>query len=291
MPIIDTHVHLYPPEVNRDPVAWALSHGESHWATLCTRQRKDGSAVQLFPSVNELLRDMDDAEIERSLLLGWYWERPETCAVQNRFLADCVRAHPDRLSAFAAIHPAAGDALEEVHRARGEGLIGLGELSPHSQRTSLADPTWRAIMALAGELKLPVNLHVTDPQSKPFPGRIETPPAECIELARAFPTTIFILAHWGGGMAFEAENRLLKNLYFDTAASPLMYQSDVWRRAVDAVGAERILFGSDNPLRLYPKTESGTGVAAFVDEARTELSSRELDQVLSGNAARLLKQA
>lgn len=289
MPIIDAHVHLYPPEVNRDPVGWAAAWGESHWATLCTRQRKDGNKVQLFPSVDGLLRDMDAAGIERSILLGWYWEKPESCAMHNRFYAEWVRAHPDRLSAFATVHPAAGDAaLEEVRRAQGEGLIGLGELSPHSQSIALTDPTWRAIMALAGELKLPVNLHVTDPQSKRFPGRVETPPADFIGLAREFPATNFILAHWGGGLAFDSKNRALKNIYYDTAASPLMYGSEVWRRAVDAVGVERIVFGSDNPLRLYPKIETGTGLGALVQEAKAALSGHELKIVLGGNAAKLL---
>jgi hypothetical protein len=287
--LIDAHVHLYPPEVNRDPAAWAAARGESHWATLCTRQRKDGQPVQLFPSIDDLLRDMDAAGIARSILLGWYWERPENCSLQNRFYARCVRAHPDRLSAFATVHPAAGNAaLEEIRRARDDGLIGLGELSPHSQQVALADPTWRAILALAGELKLAVNLHVTDPHTKSFPGRIETPEADFIGLAREFPATTFILAHWGGGLAFDPENRPLKNLHFDAAASPLMYGADVWRRAAEAVGVERILFGSDNPLRLYPKSNSGTGLAAFVREAKAGLSQKELKLVLGDNAARLL---
>ena len=144
-------------------------------------------------------------------------------------------------------------------------------------------------MALAGELKLPVNLHVTDPRTKPFPGRIEPPEADIIGLAREFPATTFILAHWGGGLAFDPENRPLKNLHFDAAASPLMYGADVWRRAVAAVGPERILFGSDNPVRLYPKANAGTGLAAFVQEAKAGLSQKELKLVLGGNAAGFLE--
>ena len=58
--------------------------------------------------MDELLRAMDAAGISRAVLLGWYWEKPATCAGQNRFYAACVRAHPDRLMAFATLHPAAG---------------------------------------------------------------------------------------------------------------------------------------------------------------------------------------
>ena len=286
MPIIDAHVHLYPPEVNRDPAAWALANGETHWATLCTRKRKDGSPVQGFPALDDLLRDMDAADIEKAVLLGWYWENQATCVAQNKFYAECMKAHPSRIAAFATVNSAAGQAaLDEVRRAKDVGLIGLGELSPHSQHVALTNPTWRKLMELAGELNLPVNLHVTEPKSRPYPGRVETPLSDFIALAREFPATKFILAHWGGGLAFDAGNRLLENLYYDTAASPLLYGTEVWRRAIDAVGAERIFFGSDIPLRLYPKTDAGMGLAGLVAEAKKAGAD---DAVLGANAAQVL---
>ncbi|MDI1250890.1 MAG: TatD family hydrolase [Lacunisphaera sp.] len=282
VPIIDSHVHLYPPEVNRDPVAWAAACGEKHWAEMCTRRRKDGQAVQTFPSVDQLLRDMDAAGVAKAVLLGWYWASHAACVEQNKFYADCVRAHPDRLAAFATVHPAAGAAaLGEVRRAQAAGLIGLGELSPHSQQVSLADPTWRQLMALAGELKLPVNLHVSDPKGRPYPARVATPLADFIGLAREFPATKFILAHWGGGLAFDSENRVLRNIHYDTAASPLLYGPDVWTKAP----SERVLFGSDYPLVLYPKTEMAPGFGGLLNEAR---NAGVTDAVLGGNAAGLL---
>jgi predicted TIM-barrel fold metal-dependent hydrolase len=289
MPVIDAHVHLYPPEVGREPAAWAAAHGEGHWATLCARRRKDGSAVQLFPTVAELLGDMDTAGVEKSVLLGWYWEKPETCARQNRFYAACVRAHPDRLAAFATIHPDAGAAaLDEIRRAKDDGLIGLGELSPHSQHVAIDGPAWREVLVLAGELGLPVNLHVTDPDSAPYPGRVETPLEDFVRLAHEFPRTSFVLAHWGGGLAFEPASRELRNVHFDSAASPLMYGREVWSRAATAVGADRLLFGSDNPLRLFPKTEAGVGLASFACEAKAALAQEDVAAVLGGNARRVL---
>jgi predicted TIM-barrel fold metal-dependent hydrolase len=195
--IIDAHVHLYPPEVNRAPADWAAACGEAHWATLCARRRKDGRPVQAFPSLDQLLRDMDAAGVTKAVLLGWYWERPETCVMQNRFYAECLRTHPDRLAAFAAIHPAMTPG--EVAWAEDSGFAGLGELSPHSQGVSLQDRTIRAMVEEAGRRKLAVNLHVTDPQSRRYPGWVETPLADFVQLAHDFPATNFILAHWGGG--------------------------------------------------------------------------------------------
>lgn len=289
--IIDAHVHLYPSEVDLHPAGWAAAVGEPHWALLCTRRRRDGRPVQTLPTRDELLRAMDAASVDRAVLLGWYWEKPATCAWQNRFYADCVRAHPDRLSAFATLHPATGVAatLAELHRARDEGLIGLGELSPHSQGFAIDDPAFVAALQRAGELHWPVNLHVTDPASRPFPGLIETPLGDFVTLVRTFPATTFILAHWGGMMSLEnseARANELANVYYDTAASPLLYDAGVWGRALPGFGRERVLFGSDFPLNLYPKLDESPSLHRFVAEAREGGADAA---VLGQNTRRLLR--
>ena len=293
MRVIDAHVHLYPPEAGREPTAWAAARGEPHWAELCTRRRKNGRVpdqpVQGFPSVDQLLRDMDAAGVTQAVLLGWYWENHATCVEQNRFFARCLQQHPDRLAAFASVHPAAGaTALAEIRWAKDNGFCGLGELSPHSQHVALTDPTWCELLTLAGKLDLPVNLHVTDPRSRPYPGRVETPLCDFVRFAREFPKTKFILAHWGGGLAFDSEDRALRNICYDTAASPLLYDGGVWDRALAAVGPECILFGSDYPLILYPKQESEPGFAGLLKEiAEADLESAPAEAIMGGNAAAL----
>jgi hypothetical protein len=289
--IIDAHVHLYPTEVDLDPAGWAARTGERHWAVLCTRKRRNGRAVQSLPTVDELLQTMDVAGVARAILLGWYWEKPETCVWQNRFYAECVRAHPDRLSAFATVHPVAGReaTLAEVRRARDDGLIGIGELSPHSQVYAIDDPVFNDVLALAGELRMPVNLHVTDPASRPYVGRIETPLEDFVRLARAFPATMFILAHWGGMLPVvnaQANATSLPNVFYDTAATPLLYDSGVWERALSVFGCKRVLFGSDFPLNLYPKLDEMPGWVRFLDEAKRGGAD---DDVLGGNAERVFR--
>ena len=292
MPIIDAHVHLYPDEVNRDPAAWAAACGEAHWATLCTRRRKNGQPVQAFPSVDQLLRDMDAAGVSRAVLLGWYWEMPATCIMQNRFYAECVRAHPDRLSAFATLHPGAGQdaALSELRIARDSGLIGVGELSPHAQRISIEDPVLDAVLACAGRWGMPVNLHVTDPQSRDYPGRVETPLADFIELARRHPGTRFILSHWGGRLPILLKQPIPTNIFYDTAASPLLYPQTFWREFCNTVAPDRVLFGSDYPLNLYPTIDPGPDMPRLIAEVhRSELSAEALQSIVHDNAAALLR--
>jgi uncharacterized protein len=288
---IDGHVHLYPPEVNHDPVAWAEAHGERHWALLCTRRRA-GRLIQDFPSVPELLRAMDAADVERAVLLGWYWETPAACARQNRFHGVCLREHPDRLSAFATFHPGAGGQAvrEELQRAREEGCSGVGELSPHAQGYGVDDPVLGEALALAGEWRWPVNLHVSDPEGRAYPGRIETPLEDFLELAGRFPAVPFILAHWGGLLPVRLPGvEIPRNIHYDTAASPLMYGPEVWGRMLGAVGADRVIFGSDFPLNLYPRVDPEPNMIRFTDEARAGLSEAALTAVLRGNIQKLAK--
>jgi predicted TIM-barrel fold metal-dependent hydrolase len=176
-----------------------------------------------------------------------------------------------------------------VRRAHEAGFVGLGELSPHSQHYAIDDPVWTEVLVLAGELKLPVNLHVTDPESRPFPGRIETPLEDFSTLARRFPGTTFVLAHWGGLLPLrDPATRELSNLVYDTAASPLLYGPEIWQRFVGTVGAERVLFGSDFPLNLYPRLELEAELGRLVTEAKTAgLPAGSLNGIFERNAARV----
>lgn len=266
MGLIDRHVHLYPTELNRDPAGWAAARGERQWAAMCVRRRRNGEPVQEFPEVDALLRAMDAAGVARAVLLGWYWEKAETCAWHNRAMGEWVRAHPDRLEGWATIHPGetAADVRAELRRARDEGLCGLGELSPHSVGVSIESEGMREALALAEEWRWPVNLHVTEPRAKPYPGMVLTPEADFRALAKAWPRVRFTLAHWAGGF----DVRDLKNVWVDTAASPLIYGEAAWALRGVSVRAEQVVFGSDYPLRLRTGQDAAAGWAEFAEEAR-----------------------
>lgn len=290
--IIDAHVHLYPAEVSANPAAWAIRMQEPVWGALVTLD--PGRRVcQGWADCDRLLRDMDAAGVERSILLGWYWERHETCVWHNRYYAECIRLHPDRLCAFATVNASAGPAaLDEMRRAADAGCIGLGELCPRAVGASPLDPAWLEVFALAIELNWPVNLHVTDPVSRKFPGRVETPLDEFVTLAEQLPALRLILAHWGGGLALHELNprcrRALANAYYDTAASPLLYDQRVYPAAVNIVGAGRMLFGSDYPLLVYSKSQTEPDLIRVTNAVRSSgLRAEDATAVLGGNAARL----
>jgi len=265
--LVDHHVHLYPEELNRDPAAWASAHGETGWARMCVRRRRDGSPVQEFPGIDQLLRAMDAAGIARAVLLGWYWERLESCEWHNRAMGRWIAAHPDRLAAYAAIQPGASaeEVRAELRRARDAGLSGVGELSPHSVGVSIESEGMHAALELAESWRWRVNLHVTEPRAKPYPGMVLTPEADFRALAARWPGVEFVLAHWAGGF----DVRDLKNVRVDTAAAPLIYGDTAWALRGVSVRPDQVLFGSDFPLRLKPDQAAAVGWAAFAAEARS----------------------
>ncbi|MCC5023151.1 MAG: amidohydrolase family protein [Candidatus Synoicihabitans palmerolidicus] len=291
--ILDSHIHAYPSEVFANPRAWGETHGEPWWTESVAPL--DRPSIQGWADLNQLLRDMDHAGIEQVVMLGWYWQQPSTCELQNQWFLEWHHLHPDRIKAFATVQPAAGPrGLDNVRRCLDAGLLGIGELRPQIQGFSLADDSFAALAQLAATREVPINLHVTDPTLDGRPGAIATPLADYVFAAQSFPDTTFILAHWGGGLPFHELTprvaRALRNVYYDTAASPLLYRIEVFRRVVNLIGADRILFGSDYPLRLYPRTESAPGFERFLNDIRhAGLSSAELDAIMGDNLRRLLR--
>jgi predicted TIM-barrel fold metal-dependent hydrolase len=294
MPIIDSHIHLYPAEVSADPVAWGTAHGEPWWTQCVAPPRRP--TLQGWADVGTLLRDMDRAGVGQCVMLGWYWERQETCELQNRWYLDWVRQHPDRLRAFAAVQPASGArGLDALKAALDAGLCGVGELFPEVQGFSLTDDAWGRVVALAAERRVPINLHVTDPAVPlgPASATRPTPLDGYVRLARDFPAASFILAHWGGGLPFYELNprvaAALRNVHYDTAASPLLYDRRIFRRVVDLIGPERILFGTDYPLLCFPRQTREPEFGRHLAEvAAAGLTEAEQAAILGGNLQRLL---
>jgi len=99
-----------------------------------------------------------------------------------------------------------------------------------------------------------------------------------------FPDLTTVCAHWGGGLPFyilmPEVREALKNVYFDTAASPFLYSPRVYNQVSQLVGADRILFGSDYPLLPQSRLLREINSTDLPEEARS--------LILSGNAGRLL---
>lgn len=286
--IVDGHVHAYPATVFESARTWAAQRDETWWAD-CVAPT-DRPSIQGWADLDQLLRDMDAAGVDQAVMLGWYWQHQTTCEENNQWMARWRRAHPDRLRAFAAVNPAAGrTAIDQTRRWLDDGFNGIGELLDRVQGFRYADSTFAALAELARRYDVPCNLHVTDPQLDQRPGMQPTPLADFTTLATTFPDNTFILAHLGGGLALDPGHRLPPNLYFDTAAVPLIYAPTCYRQAINTVGIDRVIFGSDYPLRVYPRRGPTPDFIRQIDAIRgTDLTPTEFDAIIGVNLLTLL---
>jgi predicted TIM-barrel fold metal-dependent hydrolase len=292
--IIDSHCHCYPPELEVDPRAWAQARGEPNWADLVAPL--DRPSIQGWANMVQTLEAMDAAGVAQTVLLGWYWENEATCRWQNEVIAQWAQAAPERFIGFAAIHPgqSAQSVIAQCEHALRLGLRGVGELHPGVQNFNSASAGWQALAEWCVAHHWPINLHATEAVGHDHPGSVPTPLNDFLRMAEAHPDLKLILAHWGGGLAFfELNPRLrkaLKNVYYDTSATPLLYEPSIFRRLIEIIGSEKILFGSDFPLRLYPRTQKTPDYTTFLDAIshEAELSNEESQAILYKNMQRLL---
>jgi len=75
--------------------------------------------------------------------------------------------------------------------------------------------------------------------------------------------------------------KAMRRVYYDTAASPLLYSDKIYALGKEMVGPEKILLGSDFPL-LSPKR--------YLSELqRANLTEEERAKILGENARALLR--
>lgn len=287
---IDGHVHHYPEEVIVNVGRWAEKVGETYWKGLVLGKGN----LQGWASTERLIGDMDEAGIEQVVLQGWYWEHAETCRWQNEFYLKCMREYPGRLVAFAGVQPRAGErAIEDLKWAIDEGVKGIGEVFPNEQGFEMSSKAWLKIVEIAIEAKLPITMHVTEPVGHDYRGRIGSSLEGYVWLAKTYPELKLILAHWGGLLGFYEYNpyirEVLKNVYYDTAASPLLYDSGIYHAMIEAVGVEKVIFGSDYPLRVFPRKQKEPNFWMTVKEVEEiGLKKEDLGKVMGGNLKTLI---
>ena len=276
--IVDFHCHIMPPDFV----------GRHEELLAC-----DGTYAALFPNgagrtadADALLRDMDRSGIDHALIMGFGWTNPEVATSANDYLIATAAAHPDRISAFASVNPAWGDAaVTEAQRCLDAGAVGIGELHEDTQGFDICDrAVMEPLMQLLRERSLPITVHASEPIGHIYPGKGTTTPDKLLRFVCNFPENRIILAHLGGGLPFYAAmpevSRALSNVWYDTAALPYLYDPSAIEASVATVGVGAILLGTDYPL---------LGHRRVLDHVRSvRLDSQDMDAILGGNAVSLL---
>lgn len=240
---------------------------------------------------------MDAASIDQAVLLGWYWEHQATCNWHNQIIAEWRKQSPERFIGFASIQPAGDpdEVLRQLEEAANLGMQGVGELHPGVQGFNPSSPGWQILAQWCSQRNWPINFHASKVSGHDHPSSVPTPPANFIQMASDFPELKIILSHWGGGLASIPEYvealSGLTNIYFDCAAVPLLYGPESFRQMIDQVGIDRLLYGSDYPLRLFPQQQRSADFNSYLDYIResADLSEDELTALFSKNFTRLIR--
>ncbi|NOY70568.1 MAG: amidohydrolase [Deltaproteobacteria bacterium] len=275
--IVDVHTHLFFDDVRNNRADYFT--GEPAFELLY------GSPGSKMAGMEDTIRSMDENKVDVSVVFGFPWENPDTAQKNNDYIIKAVSRYPDRFVGLACVSTFHDSAAAEVARCIDAGLSGVGELAFYrSGIDERAIKSLEPIMDICKSKGLPVLIHTNEPVGHIYPGKTENTLARIYSLVRAWPENKIILAHWGGGIFFysllkKEVKGALENVWFDTAASPYLYNPDIYNIAARVAGPEKILFGTDFPLlppsRYYRELEA-SGIADGVKK-----------QILGENAAAL----
>lgn len=236
-------------------------------------------------SEDELLRQMDEAGIDRSILFAV--DAPIVYA-SNEYVHAVCRRHPDRLLGFASVRPQAPDAVETFERAvQGLGMRGL-KLHPPLQDFYPNDEAVYPLYEKAVALDVPVVFHVG---TTPFGSLCRLDQANPLlldEVAVAFPEMRILLTHLGTLWHQVALMVVEKNpnVFIDTAAYLYEIREIMTPETVARVGADRFIFGTDYPTPYVGQVHR---LADFVDTVRgLPLPAETIEAILGRNVELLL---
>lgn len=272
--LVDAHVHVFPPEILRDRAGYL---------------GRDARFDELYASpsarmatAEDVLAQMDESSVDRSIIFGFAFSDLGLCRLCNDYVLDMVGSYPHRLAGLACVPCGTADAGRELGRCLDAGLRGCGELAPTSgdadELAGLAP-----VADILRERGLPLMVHASEPVGHEYPGKGRFTPEACVALAQMYPGLTLVLSHLGGG-AFLYESmpevrEALVDAYYDTAAIPYLYSPEIYEVAAMAVGAEKLIFGSDYPLLDPLRCANGLD----------RLSQEDQAAVREGNAKRIFR--
>jgi predicted TIM-barrel fold metal-dependent hydrolase len=237
-------------------------------------------------TAEDLIEAMNQTQVSKAVVMGMGWANREVAREANDYILESASKYPERLIGFCSVNPAWGaEAMLEVERCARGGAKGIGELHPDTQDFDITQPADLApLMAWAKGQGIPVVVHSSEPVGHQYPGKGATTPEKLFRFIENFPDNTIICAHWGGGLPFyelmPEVPEVLKNVYYDMAASPFLYGPQVVDTVAGLVGPDKILFGTDYPLIKPQRMLRYLEASGISPEAQSAIRH--------GNAARLL---
>ena len=276
--IIDFHTHVFPPQIKKNRRRYV--DNDPCFAVLYSKKEAK------LATADELIDSMDKAGIDISVIVNVGWLTHDLCVETNDYILESVARYPRRLIGFCTVQPQSPEAaIAEIERCAKGGARGIGEMRPDMQLFDLRDEEiTRPFAEIIRKHKLILLTHASEPVGHDYPGKGIITPDMLYPFITSFPDLTLVCAHWGGGLPFYAlmpeVKQAMKNVFFDTAASPFLYNPQIYSQVANLIGADKILFGSDYPLLAQTR---------LVQEINaTDLPGEAKNLLLADNARRLL---
>ena len=274
---IDFHVHVTPPDIIKD---WkSIAQREEYFKLISE------SPVNKFATAEDIVEELENSGVDKAVVFGFAFKDMGLCRYVNDYVAEAIKKYPDKLIGYISVMPTSRELEQEIDRCMGMGLEGIGEIFPHGQGFDIADPKEMSDLSnICIERDIPLIIHTNEPVGHYYCGKTDTTPVKASAFAQNFPDITVIFAHWGGGLLFyelmPEIRRQNKNVYYDTAASPLLYDKNIYKVAKDIEVLDKVLFGSDFPLLPMKR---------YLQEiAESGLTQEEQALIKGENARRLL---
>ena len=250
--IVDAHCHIWEDKVMSDMSRKMLQ------AVIEQFKARDPALIS-DGTIDRLLREMDEAGIDKTVLLaldaGIAFRSDLSVREYNDYVGDIVREHPDRIIGFAGIDPRRGaEAVGELERCAEMGLKGLKLWTLTGFYPD--DEDYYPLYEKATELGMPMLFHTG--MGPPGTYLKFNRPVYVDKVAVDFPETPIIMAHIGApawveeAVAVVAKNR---NVCVDISAWELTFKyapfalCQALTQIKLATGSLRqVLFGTDWPL-------------------------------------------
>lgn len=228
------------------------------------------------PDADTMLRVMDRCGVGFFCFASHLAIGPDAAA-GNDATAAIVRRWPDRCLGYLAVNPHQQPAAEIARWAGDPAMLGL-KLHPDLHEYPVSGEKYRPAWEFANETGRYVLVHT-------FAGSPNNDPEHLRSIAAAYPRVPIILGHSGAtDRGFEraiAVARDRPNVYLELCGS---WMTGAWiARLVAAVGAERVLYGSDCP---FIDMRYALGRVVFAP-----LTNEQRALVLGRNMLRLIAQA
>jgi len=236
-----------------------------------------GGYVMMHGDADGLVEIKDHVGIQKTAIMSWVGPIGGDVSEGNEIVARAIASYPDRFWGLVYVNPShqSEEAMRQEIRFRVEeqGFVGI---KPYlRQAMSYTDPLYRPCWEYAQEHHLYALMHTG----------AEAGGIEAIgKLAQSYPDVQWLVAHTGGSFALARQVAALMkdypNVWAELTLTPVTNGVIEW--LVAEVGDDRILFGTDAPMR-DPRPQFGWVVwAGLSEESRRKILGENFQRLIGG---------